>query len=58
MPSTWRGSTANASAISWASSSEPEGTIVSTAGRDEEAREYVKNQEEEDKRLEQLDLWP
>jgi putative transposase len=27
-------------------------------GRDEQAiREYIKNQEEEDKRLEQLNLW-
>ena len=34
------------------------GYYVSTVGRDEQAiREYIKNQEEEDKRLEQLNLW-
>ena len=31
---------------------------VSTVGRDEQAiHEYIKNQEEEDRRLEQLNLW-
>jgi REP element-mobilizing transposase RayT len=36
----------------------PRGYYVSTVGRDEQAiREYIKNQEEEDKRLEQLNLW-
>ena len=34
------------------------GYFVSTVGRDEAAiREYVKNREQEDKRLDQLDLW-
>jgi putative transposase len=34
------------------------GYYVSTVGRDEQAiREYIKNQEQEDKRLEQLNLW-
>jgi putative transposase len=34
------------------------GYFVSTVGRDEEAiREYIKNQEQEDKRLDQLNLW-
>ena len=34
------------------------GYYVSTVGRDEQAiREYIKNQETEDKRLEQLNLW-
>ena len=34
------------------------GYFVSTVGRDEEAiREYIKNQEQEDKRLGQLNLW-
>jgi putative transposase len=34
------------------------GYFVSTVGRDEEIiRKYIKNQEEEDKRLEQLKLW-
>ena len=34
------------------------GYFVSTAGRDEAAiREYIKNQEQEDKRLDQLNLW-
>ena len=33
------------------------GYFVSTAGRDEEAiRRYIRNQEEEDRRLEQLNL--
>ena len=34
------------------------GYFVSTVGRDEELiREYIRNQEQEDKRLEQLNLW-
>ena len=34
------------------------GYFVSTVGRDEVAiREYIKNQEQEDKRLDQLNLW-
>jgi putative transposase len=34
------------------------GYFVSTVGRDESViREYIKNQEKEDKRLEQLELW-
>jgi REP-associated tyrosine transposase len=34
------------------------GYYVSTVGRDEQViREYIRNQEEEDKRLEQLNLW-
>jgi putative transposase len=34
------------------------GFFVSTIGRDEHAvRDYIKNQEEEDKRLDQLNLW-
>jgi putative transposase len=34
------------------------GYFVSTVGRDEDViRKYIKNQEEEDKRLEQLKLW-
>ena len=34
------------------------GYYVSTVGRDEQAiREYIKNQEVEDRRLEQLNLW-
>ena len=34
------------------------GFFVSTVGKDEEAvREYIRNQEEEDKRLDQLGLW-
>ena len=34
------------------------GYYVSTVGRDEQAiRAYIKNQEKEDKRLEQLNLW-
>ena len=53
--STWPGSTANGSVGQhfWA-----RGYYVSTVGRDEQAiREYIKNQEEEDRRLEQLNLW-
>ena len=34
------------------------GYFVSTVGRDEEAiRQYIKNQEAEDKRLDQMRLW-
>jgi putative transposase len=34
------------------------GYYVSTVGRDEQViREYIRNQEQEDKRLEQLNLW-
>ena len=34
------------------------GYFVSTVGRDEEViRNYIRNQEEEDKRLEQMNLW-
>ena len=34
------------------------GFYVSTVGRDEQAvREYIREQEEEDKRLEQMGLW-
>jgi putative transposase len=34
------------------------GYYVSTVGRDEQAiRDYIKNQEDEDRRLEQLNLW-
>ena len=34
------------------------GYFVSTVGRDTEViREYIKKQEEEDKRLEQMNLW-
>ena len=34
------------------------GYFVSTVGRDEKAiREYIRNQEKEDQRLEQLNLW-
>ena len=34
------------------------GYFVSTVGRDEDViREYIKNHEQEDKRLEQLNLW-
>lgn len=34
------------------------GYFVSTVGRDEETiRQYIRNQEEEDRRLEQLSLW-
>jgi putative transposase len=34
------------------------GYYVSTIGRDEQAiRGYIRNQEQEDKRLEQLNLW-
>jgi len=35
-----------------------QGYFVSTVGRDEAAiRKYIKNQEQEDKRLDQLNLW-
>ena len=36
----------------------PRGYFVSTVGRDEETiREYIRYQEEEDKRLDQMQLW-
>ena len=48
----------DASAISWASTFWARGYFVSTVGRDETViREYIKNQEKEDERLEQLALW-
>ena len=35
------------------------GYFVSTVGRDEAViREYIRNQEQEDSRLEQMNLWP
>jgi putative transposase len=35
------------------------GFFVNTVGRDEEAiRAYIRNQENEDQRLEQMNLWP
>ena len=47
----------SANAISWGSISGP-GTFVNTVGRDEEAiRAYIRNQEKEDQRLEQMNLW-
>ena len=33
------------------------GFCVSTVGRDEAVREYIRKQEEEDKRLDQMNLW-
>ena len=34
------------------------GYFVSTVGRDEQTiRDYIRNQEQEDKRLEQINLW-
>jgi putative transposase len=34
------------------------GDLVSTVGRDEKAiREYIRNQAEEDKRLDEMNLW-
>jgi hypothetical protein len=43
--------------ISWANISGPEGYFALTVGRDEKViREYIKKQEIEDKRLEQLSL--
>jgi putative transposase len=48
---------ARGSAISW-DSVWARGFFVSTVGRDEATiREYIKNQEQEDKRLDQLNLW-
>ena len=47
----------SANAISWGSTSGP-GMLSNTVGRDEEAiRAYIRNQEKEDKRLEQMNLW-
>ena len=46
-------------AILWGdSTSGREGSFVSTVGRDEAViREYIQNQEQEDSRLEQMNLW-
>ncbi len=33
------------------------GYYVSTVGRDETVRDYIRNQEQEDKRLDQMNLW-
>ena len=50
--------TEKGSEISLAKSSWLAGSFVSTVGRDEAViREYIKNQEAEDNRLEQLSLW-
>ena len=47
----------SANAILWGSISGP-GLFVNTVGRDEEAiRAYIRNQEKEDQRLEQMNLW-
>ena len=46
------------SATLWASTFWARGFFVNTVGRDEEAiRAYVRNQEKEDQRLEQMNLW-
>lgn len=43
---------------SWVSISGPEDISFSTVGRDEAViREHIRNQEQEDKRLEQMNLW-
>ena len=48
----------SANAISWGSISGRRGFFVNTVGRDEEAiRAYIRNQEKEDQRLEQMNLW-
>jgi len=48
----------SANAISWGSTFGPEDFFVNTVGRDEHAiRAYIRNQEKEDQRLEQLNLW-
>ena len=56
--STWPGFTASGNEISWGSTSGHEDSYVNTIGRDEEAiRAYIRNQEKEDQRLDQLNLW-
>ena len=48
----------SANAISSGSISGPREFFVNTVGRDEEAiRAYIRNQEKEDQRLEQMNLW-
>src|SRR5271165_264080 len=56
--SIWPGSMESANAISWGSTFGPEDFFVNTVGRDEHAiRAYIRNQEKEDQRLEQMNLW-
>src|SRR5271169_4114215 len=51
-------SMASGSAGLWGQSFWGRGYFVSTVGRDETVvREYIKNQENEDQKLEQLNLW-
>ena len=56
--STWLGFMESANAISSDSHFWARGFFVNTVGRDEEAiRAYIRNQEKEDQRLEQMNLW-
>src|SRR3954452_8614540 len=57
-PSTWLGSTGGRKRNFTGQHSWARGYFVSTVGRNEEAiREYIRRQEKEDARLEQLNLW-
>jgi putative transposase len=48
----------SANAVSSDSTFGARGFFVNTVGRDEEAiRAYIRNQEKEDQRLEQMNLW-
>ena len=52
------GLTESANAISLGQHFLGRGFFVNTVGRDEEAiRAYIRNQEKEDQRLEQMNLW-
>ena len=58
MPFIWPASTASANATSWDKHFWARGYFGSTVGRDEEVtRQYIRNQEKEDLRLAQLNLW-
>ena len=56
--STWPAFMESANAISLGQHFWARGFFVNTVGRDEEAiRAYIRNQEKEDQRLEQMNLW-
>jgi putative transposase len=53
---TWRGSMESGSETSWGTTFCTRGYFVPTVGRDEAViRDYIRNQEREDERLEQMD---
>jgi putative transposase len=58
VPFIWPAYTASGGAITVGQHFWARGYFVSTAGRDEAViRDYIKNQEQKDQRLEQMNLW-